>query len=203
MASMMESLTNPSNKEHLEAQMARIRDDPSLKPILEEIEIGGPRAMMTYWNDLRFKKTKEDDEDTENENESTVHHTASVGDIEGLKAALDAGADKNAADSVGRTTLHLACGYGENKNTALHYAAGYGKKDCVTLLLENGAVVLPTLTGTWILLHEHPWKVAYGHLHYILEKRNNPKGEKIGGGQYLSEVSMDSFLTLCCLFSLV
>jgi ankyrin repeat protein len=29
----------------------------------------------------------------------------------------------------------------KNKNTALHYAAGYGRKECVALLLENGAAV--------------------------------------------------------------
>lgn len=29
----------------------------------------------------------------------------------------------------------------KNKNTALHYAAGYGRKECVQLLLENGAAV--------------------------------------------------------------
>ncbi|MBA0820807.1 hypothetical protein Gohar_019660 [Gossypium harknessii] len=29
----------------------------------------------------------------------------------------------------------------KNKNTALHYAAGYGRKDCVALLLKNGAAV--------------------------------------------------------------
>jgi ankyrin repeat protein len=28
-----------------------------------------------------------------------------------------------------------------NKNTALHYAAGYGSKECVAMLLENGAAV--------------------------------------------------------------
>lgn len=29
----------------------------------------------------------------------------------------------------------------KNKNTALHYAAGYGRKECVVLLLKNGAAV--------------------------------------------------------------
>lgn len=29
----------------------------------------------------------------------------------------------------------------KNKNTALHYAAGYGRKECVALLLHNGAAV--------------------------------------------------------------
>lgn len=28
-----------------------------------------------------------------------------------------------------------------NKNTPLHYAAGYGRKECVELLLKNGAAV--------------------------------------------------------------
>lgn len=46
MNSMLESFTNPSNKDELEERMARIKEDPSLKPILEEIETGGPAAMM-------------------------------------------------------------------------------------------------------------------------------------------------------------
>lgn len=40
---------------------------------------------------------------------------------------IDAGASVNAVD--------------KNKNTPLHYAAGYGRKECVSLLLENGAAV--------------------------------------------------------------
>ncbi|MDP1299097.1 hypothetical protein Q6301_26475, partial [Klebsiella quasipneumoniae] len=31
--------------------IARMKDDPSLTPILDEIENGGPAAMMKYWND--------------------------------------------------------------------------------------------------------------------------------------------------------
>lgn len=45
---MLESLTNPSRKEQLEEHMTRIKKDPSLKPILDEIESGGPAAMMKY-----------------------------------------------------------------------------------------------------------------------------------------------------------
>ncbi|CAK9151170.1 unnamed protein product [Ilex paraguariensis] len=108
-----------------------------------------------------FAETSGPDETEEgNEDESIVRHTASVGDVEGLKKALAAGADKDEADSEGRTALHLACGYGEvtcarvlleagarvnaldnNNNTALHYASGYGKKECVKLLLDNAAAV--------------------------------------------------------------
>ena len=46
MSSMLENLSNPTHKDQLEERMARIKDDPALKPILEEIESGGPAAMM-------------------------------------------------------------------------------------------------------------------------------------------------------------
>lgn len=46
MASMLESFTNPAYKEQIEERMAHIKEDPSLKPILDEIETGGPAAMM-------------------------------------------------------------------------------------------------------------------------------------------------------------
>ncbi|WCJ28607.1 ankyrin repeat-containing 2B [Euphorbia peplus] len=181
MSQMLENLTNPTQKDQIEERMARIKEDPSLKPILEEIESGGPAAMMRYWNDKDVLQKlgeamglavsgeaassiensgQEEPEEAGNDDESIVHHCASVGDAEGLKAALTSGADKDEEDSEGRTALHFACGYGEvkcalilleagavvdaldkNKNTALHYAAGYGRKECVALLLENGAAV--------------------------------------------------------------
>ncbi|KAL0387200.1 UNVERIFIED_CONTAM: Ankyrin repeat domain-containing protein 2B [Sesamum radiatum] len=213
MSGMLENLTNPTNKEQLEERMSRIKEDPSLKPILEEIENGGPAAMMRictldisnprpksaignslsigivdlmlsvvirYWNDKEVLQklgeamgfavgdsaasagdvAGEDGTEEVNDEESIVHHTASIGDVEGLKSALADGADKDEEDSEGRTALHFACGYGEvkcaqvlleagakvdgldkNKNTPLHYAAGYGRKDCVELLLKNGAAV--------------------------------------------------------------
>ncbi len=187
MSQMLESLANPAQKNQLEERMARIKEDPSLKPILEEIESGGPAAMMRYWNDKNVlaklgeamglavagdtatSAEHSGTEETEeaNEDESIIHHTASVGDVEGLVKAIAAGGDKDEEDSEGRTALHFACGYGEvkcaqvlleagakvdaldkNKNTALHYAAGYGRKECVALLLENGAAVtLQNLDG--------------------------------------------------------
>ncbi|XP_076887533.1 ankyrin repeat domain-containing protein 2B-like [Bidens hawaiensis] len=181
MSQTLESLSDPARKDQLEEQMARIKEDPSLKPILEEIESGGPTAMMKYWNDQEVLKklgeamglaatedatastgnpVADEAEEDANEQESIVHQTASVGNLEGLKKALVSGADKDEEDSEGRTALHFACGYGEvkcaqvlleagakvdaldkNKNTALHYAAGYGRKECVALLLDNGAAV--------------------------------------------------------------
>lgn len=46
MSHMLDSLSNPTQKDQLEERMAKIKEDPSLKPILEEIETGGPAAMM-------------------------------------------------------------------------------------------------------------------------------------------------------------
>ncbi|MBA0815771.1 hypothetical protein Gohar_000509 [Gossypium harknessii] len=46
MSTMLDSLANPQQKDQIEERMARIKEDPSLKPILEEIESGGPAAMM-------------------------------------------------------------------------------------------------------------------------------------------------------------
>ncbi|XLS97779.1 hypothetical protein HN51_040514 [Arachis hypogaea] len=48
MSSMLKSLTSPSNKDQLEERMARIKEDLSLKHILDEIETGGPTAMMRF-----------------------------------------------------------------------------------------------------------------------------------------------------------
>lgn len=180
MSSMLENLANPLRKEQMEQRMALMKEDPSIKHVLEEIETGGPAAMMRYWNDRDVLKKlgegmgfpipgdtgtsaeniPDEEEDVGNEDESIVHHTASVGDVEGLKKALESGANKDEEDTEGRTALHFACGYGEvecaqvlleagaavdaldkNKNTALHYAAGYGRKDCVVLLLKHGAAV--------------------------------------------------------------
>jgi hypothetical protein len=139
MSHVLESFTNPSNKDQLEERMARIKEDPSLKPILEEIENGGPAAMMRlevlrclfcltvwcssynqltlnfhslkrfkfwycrYWNDKEVlqklgeamgvavsgdattsaeNSVPDEAEDLGNEDESIVHQTASVGDVE-------------------------------------------------------------------------------------------------------------------------
>lgn len=46
MSQMLQSLSNPAQKDQFEERMACVKEDPSLKPILEEIESGGPAAMM-------------------------------------------------------------------------------------------------------------------------------------------------------------
>ncbi|KAF3337322.1 ankyrin repeat domain-containing protein 2-like isoform X1 [Carex littledalei] len=155
MSTMLESLTNPNQKEQIEERMAQIKSDPSLKPILDEIESGGPQAMMKYWNDpdvlqkigqamgvgmpgeastaatgagaSRDVAAPEEEDANDEEEESLVHQAASVGDAEALKKALDGGADKDEEDAEGRRALHFACGYGEVK--------------CVKILLEAGAAV--------------------------------------------------------------
>ncbi|KAI8017660.1 Ankyrin repeat domain-containing protein 2B [Camellia lanceoleosa] len=48
MSTMLESLANPLHKDQLDERMALIKEDSTLKPILEEIEIEGPAAMMRW-----------------------------------------------------------------------------------------------------------------------------------------------------------
>eukprot|EP01024_Parvocaulis_polyphysoides_P039592 TRINITY_DN35822_c0_g1_i4.p2 TRINITY_DN35822_c0_g1~~TRINITY_DN35822_c0_g1_i4.p2 ORF type:complete len:231 (-),score=61.42 TRINITY_DN35822_c0_g1_i4:49-741(-) len=49
--SMMEAAQDPEYKAQIESKMKQMRDDPELKPIIEELETGGPTAMMKYMND--------------------------------------------------------------------------------------------------------------------------------------------------------
>lgn len=46
MSRMFESFASPPDGDHLEERMAQIKEDPSLKPILEEIETGGLPSML-------------------------------------------------------------------------------------------------------------------------------------------------------------
>ncbi|KAG0447454.1 hypothetical protein HPP92_028337 [Vanilla planifolia] len=153
MSSMLENLTNPAHKEQLEERMTKLREDPSLKPILDEIESGDPSGAAAS-NELPEPEQVEDN--GEYEDESAIHQAASLGDVEALKNALAAGGDKDEHDSeeeelymlhvVECVRVLLEAGAAvdavdNNKNTPLHYASGYGKKECVELLLENGAAV--------------------------------------------------------------
>ncbi|KAI5062364.1 hypothetical protein GOP47_0023295 [Adiantum capillus-veneris] len=143
-SSMMQGMSNPAQKEQLEARLTQVREDPELKGVLEEIQTGGPAAMMKYWNDPKVLSklgkamggvtpsegetaAQQEDEVAEEEQTDTIHHAASTGDIEVLKKLLAEGADKDEKDAEGRTALHFCCGYGDVK--------------CAETLLEAGAAV--------------------------------------------------------------
>jgi len=59
-------------------------------------------------------------------NKVNLMNAAKYGDLEGAKAALDAGADPNVGEMLGNTALMYACDY-------------YGNVDIVKLLLDHGA----------------------------------------------------------------
>lgn len=46
MAAMMQTMHDPSYRNRIEGKMKTLKDDPDLKGIMEEIEKGGPAAMM-------------------------------------------------------------------------------------------------------------------------------------------------------------
>ena len=89
-----------------------------------------------------------------------IHDATKDGDLTGVQAQLDAGADVNGKDENGWTPLHFAARYGheeivellisegadvnakdENSWTPLHFAARHGHKEIVELLIAKGADV--------------------------------------------------------------
>lgn len=140
-ASMMQGISNPAQKEQLEARLAQVREDPDLKGVLDEIQTGGPSAMMKYWNDPKVLSklgkamgsaipreveaaSQQEDQSPEEEQANTIYHAASTGDFEMLKKLLAEGADKDEKDAEGRTALHFSCGYGDVKCAEALLAAG-------------------------------------------------------------------------------
>lgn len=183
-AAMVALMGNPRGQELFKAKMEALKEDPEVRDIIAEIELGGQASMMTYMQDpevmtklgKKFQDVMKDPElqailssgreveveggdEAEAEEEATIFSLASQGDAPGLRAFLGhEGVSADERDEEGRTALHFASGYGElecmkalleagadanarddNQNTALHYAAGYGNVESATTLLERGA----------------------------------------------------------------
>jgi hypothetical protein len=130
MASLIQNMHSQGYRENIGAKVAELKEDEEIAPILEEIEKGGPAAMMKYWNDpvVLEKLSKAmgpafsaegaqgadgEEEGEEGEEELDVLGAASSGDVQALSDLLKAGANKDQQDDEGRTALHFACGYGE------------------------------------------------------------------------------------------
>lgn len=129
-------MQSPELQEEMKHKMEALKEDPELRPILEELEKGGPEAMTKFWNDPETlqklgkafegtfdmsslagalpKQAGEGEEAEEGEvDEPALHQAAMNGEIDELKKLLAGGADPNEKDQEGRTALHFASGYGE------------------------------------------------------------------------------------------
>eukprot|EP00892_Ulva_mutabilis_P009751 jgi/Ulvmu1/7148/UM034_0054.1 len=141
LADMVKSMQDTETRDRMQAKMEELKDDPELKNVIEELESGGPAAMMKYWNDAEtmqklgkafgdmpgitqmfagaggVQQQAEGEEEAEADApESEFLNAAMEGDVEAIKKAIAEGGaefDVNEADSSGRTALHFACGYGE------------------------------------------------------------------------------------------
>merc|ERR1711937_295803 len=141
----MQSMQNPQARNQMEQRMAALKDDPELKHVIEDMEKGGPNAMMKYWNDpdvlSKIGKKMQGvmgpvpgapqvapaQEEEVVEEEIDLHGAVSSSDLDAIKELLKAGADVNEKDEEGRSALHFACGYGEI--------------ECAKYLIEKGADV--------------------------------------------------------------
>lgn len=48
MSQMMQTMHDPAYRENIEKKMADLKEDPELSSIMQELEGGGPAAMMKY-----------------------------------------------------------------------------------------------------------------------------------------------------------
>jgi hypothetical protein len=194
MAAMVERMNNPAYREEIESRLAAVKDDPELAPIMQEIQDGGPSAMMKYWSDPAVLEklgkhlgdlggqegsAGEDangaaEEDEAGDEEATVHSAASEGDVNLLKQLLKDGADQNEKDEEGRTALHFACGYGE--------------LECATELVKAGADVDALDNNKNTPLH---YAAGYGQVEasQLLIKHGASQTAKNGDGKTPVEVA--------------
>ncbi|GIL43221.1 hypothetical protein Vafri_1023 [Volvox africanus] len=165
MANMMKAMQDPEYKTKVEDALKGLKDDPELKPILDELESQGPAAMMKMWNNpevlsklgkamggvfdfagaLEGGEEEGEGEEGDGAIEETVHAAASAGDVDLLKKLVAEGANVDEADEEGRT--------------ALHFAAGYGEIECVKVLIEAKAKLDAVDTNQNTALH---YAAGYG-----------------------------------------
>jgi len=150
MQRLMSTMADPEYKAKIENAMKSLKDDPEMGAIFQELEQGGPAAMMKYWNNPEvLKKLGEtmggvfdfqamlgegvegaegEEEQDEEEEEVNLHSAASDGNADQLRELLkEEGVQVDAEDEEGRT--------------ALHFAVGYGEIECSKLLIDAGANV--------------------------------------------------------------
>ena len=161
MASLMASMQSPDAASSIESRLASLKEDPELAPVLQEIEQGGPTAMMKYWNDpaVLEKLSKA---------MGGAFGGAALGGAGAAAAAAAAagegGEEAAAADGDGdeaaATTVLEAATKGdaaalqklidggadcneadEEERSALHFASGYGELDCVRVLVKAGVKI--------------------------------------------------------------
>jgi len=204
MGRMLKTMTDPTARESLEAKIRDLKkDDPSLAAVIDEIEAGGPQAMMKYWQDPEalsklgkgmekvmqehFQGSAEaggaalegenNGGEEEEEEEVIVHHAweaCQLGDPDALKELLEQDADKDGADEEGRSGLHFACGYGEI--------------ECAKVLLEAKAKVDVVDKNKNSPLH---YAAGYGQLEAcrLLVEAKADKALKNGDGHTALEIA--------------
>jgi len=164
MAGMMQTFNNPQYMDEMKDKFSKVKEDPQLKPVLDEISSGGPAAMMKYWNDpdvlSRLGKAMGGPVPTLDP-QSFLRNQG--GEAEKATGATSEAAPKGEAEEEEEEeedTVHSAASNGDvevlkellkngaNKNekddegrTPLHFAAGYGEVKCAELLLDAGAEV--------------------------------------------------------------
>ncbi|KAK9830304.1 hypothetical protein WJX72_010886 [[Myrmecia] bisecta] len=104
-----------------------LKDDPEMKPMVEDIAANGTAAMEKYWNDTELMSKISQKLSALGVGPPTgpatpakgsktgpvedLHTAAKLGDLEALRRLLEAGADVNKQDARGITPLGVAVGF--------------------------------------------------------------------------------------------
>lgn len=133
---MQERMTE--SKEYQD-RMSRLRDDPELKSVFDEISRDGMGAIDKYWNDMELmskisKRMNEMNTESSSEKKKLatakirdLHTAAKLNDVNALEKLLKKNHDINEQDARGITPLGVA--------------VGFNKISAVSFLLKNGADV--------------------------------------------------------------
>lgn len=162
MNNLLQGMMNPEFKEQMEERFKELKKDPELKEVLEEIETGGPNAMMKYWNNPEImekigSKMKMMGDDgvnplqgamdklsikSEGRAPEEVEEEEEEGEDDEEETVLTAASDGDVE------LLKKMLGDGGDKDmkdsegrTALHFTCGYGELKCSEALIEVGANV--------------------------------------------------------------
>jgi len=202
MEGMQKMMQNPEIQKQMQEQMKqfespefkskieKLKDDPELKEMFEEMKTGGMGALMKFWNDPKMLQKfsekmgasgprpptagAQSPAQAEMPAADNLLDAAKYGDLEATEDYIAIGRDVNEGDGESRTPLH--------------FASGAGHVEICKLLLEEGANVDATDSKQNTPLH---YAAGYGRAEIValLVESGSKVGLQNGNGKKASDLA--------------